>query len=61
MLEAGQGEATEKREEARAPIQSGSMRLLFDETEEMESQRAARDAQLTDLRSRKRSTTLGFY
>lgn len=55
-----QGEGAERREGVRAPLRCGHMQMLFDETAELESQRAARDAQLTDLRQRKRSTTLSM-
>ena len=45
--------------ESRAPARSGSLRLLYDETNELELQRAARDAQLSDMRksSRRMSAT----
>lgn len=56
-----QGEGTEKREDEALALRKGSMRLLFDETQEMTTQRAARDAQLTRLRCKTRSTTLACY
>lgn len=59
-----QGDGNDRRHstaaESRAPPRSGSLRLLYDETNEMELQRAARDAQLSDMRkSSRRNTTLG--
>ena len=51
----------DKREAPRGPVQCGSMKLLYDETDEMELRRAARDEQLTDIRARKRFSSLGFY
>jgi hypothetical protein len=49
------------REAARPPAQCGSMKLLYDETDELELRRAARDEQLTNVRSRRRFSSLGFY
>ena len=57
-----QGDGQDRRHsaaESRAPARSGSLRLLYDETNELELQRAARDAQLSDMRksSRRMSAT----
>lgn len=56
-----QVDSAERRTEPRPPHQCGSMRLLYDETAELDAQRAARDAQLSDVRKTKRSTMLGIY
>ena len=57
-----QAETPERRSEgARPPPQCGSMVLLYDETDELELRRAARDEQLTDVRAHKRFASLGFY
>lgn len=56
-----QVDSAERRTEPRPPNQCGSMRLLYDETDELDAQRAARDAQLSDVRKTKRSTMLGIY